>query len=198
MSERLPRLLPADLTDEQRSLYEAIVGGPRTSGVQLFPIVAPDGSLNGPFGIMLHVPHLGFPLQELGVMLRYRTSLSPREREIAILAVAATTRSSFELYAHGLVGQSVGLSEDEVNGLTNGSFSSAAPREEMAFRICREMVDNPTPSPLTWDQAAAHFHPAEILELVTVAGYYRTISQMTEICGVSVEPPVAEVSPPGR
>ncbi len=36
-------------------LYDGITGGDRLKGTQHFPVVAPDGSLNGPFAIMAHV-----------------------------------------------------------------------------------------------------------------------------------------------
>lgn len=56
MTERLPRLTPDALDDAQQVVYDGIAGGDRAKGVQHFPLTAGDGSLNGPFGIMLHAP----------------------------------------------------------------------------------------------------------------------------------------------
>jgi len=187
MTERIPRLRPTDLDDEQQALYASIVGGPRTKGAQLFTVVAEDGSLNGPFGLMLHVPHLGKPLEDLGAALRYRSGLSAREREIAILSVAATTRSSFEMFAHSLVGRSVGLTAGEVHALATAEFTSVDPREVCAARVCTQLVHDPQPDASLWDQAAARFSAQETLELIALAGYYRTISQMMEVFGVTAD-----------
>lgn len=193
MTEQIPRLLPGGLSKEQQGLYDLITTGPRASGSQYFSIAAPDGSLNGPFGLMLYIPCIGGPLQGLGAALRYQGSISDREREIAILAVAAATHSSFETYAHNLVGQSVGLSDDELRSLADGSFRSADRREDTAFRLCNELATDPTPGTDLWDIAVVEFAPEEVLELATLAGYYRTISQLMGISGVmAVESGVVE------
>lgn len=193
MTEQIPRLLPGGLSKKQQDLYDSITTGPRASGSQRFSIAAPDGSLNGPFGLMLYIPCIGGPLQSLGAALRYHGSVSDREREIAILAVAAATHSSFETYAHNLVGQSVGLSDKELMSLADGSFRSADPREDTAFRLCTELTLNPVPGTHLWDIAVVHFAPEEVLELATLAGYYRLISQVMGISGVmAVEPDAIE------
>ena len=137
---RLPDLTPAELGDAQRALREQILGGPRGSGPQHFPLVREDGSLTGPFGVMLHEPALGAPLQELGSAIRYATGLSARTREIAILAVASATGSTFEAYAHERVGRAAGLTEDELAALADGSFTSADPHEHAAHELCRRLV----------------------------------------------------------
>ena len=48
---RLPDLTPAELSDAQRALREQILGGPRGSGPQHFPLVREDGSLTGSVGL---------------------------------------------------------------------------------------------------------------------------------------------------
>lgn len=56
---RLPDLRPEDLDPEHRALYDDIVGGPRGSGPQHFPLTTRDGALSGPFAVMIHGPALG-------------------------------------------------------------------------------------------------------------------------------------------
>ena len=68
---RLPQLTPAELPVEQRRLYDAIVGGPRAAGPQLFELSDEQGRLNGPFGAMLLSPPVGGALQSLGAAIRY-------------------------------------------------------------------------------------------------------------------------------
>ena len=94
--ERLPRLAPEALTGDQRALYDAITSGPRAQGPQHFALAAQDGTLNGPFNALLYSPALGEALQEVGAAVRYRTGLTDRARELAILLVAARWHSAFE------------------------------------------------------------------------------------------------------
>src|SRR6185369_9661825 len=118
---RLRRLVPADLDEAQRLLYDRIVGGPRANGPRPVPLTEPDGSLRGPFNAMLYAPAVGEALQSLGAAVRFGTALSDRVREIAILAVAAHWDSAFERYAHEAIGRVVGLSEDIIAALRAGT-----------------------------------------------------------------------------
>ena len=67
-----PTCVPRTSITEERALYDDIVGGPRGTGPQHFPLTTPDGALTGPFGVMVHEPALGRPLQELGSAVRSR------------------------------------------------------------------------------------------------------------------------------
>ncbi len=98
------------------------------------------------FGLMLHVPGLGSALQELGSAVRYRTAMTARIREIAILTVAAATESEFERYAHERVGHAVGLSAEETTALRSGEFRSEDPTEQAAYDVCRHLLAGATPS----------------------------------------------------
>ncbi|MBD3924548.1 carboxymuconolactone decarboxylase family protein [Nocardioides cavernae] len=179
---RLPDLTPAELSDEQRALREQILGGPRGSGPQHFQLVHDDGSLTGPFGIMLHEPALGAPLQELGAALRYATGLTDRVRELAILAVAAATGSAFEAYAHERVGRAVGLTDDELAALADGSFSSADPQEVAAHDLCRHLLeDGQLAAGADVDVLTTRLGPRATTELVVLVGYYRTLAQLLDV-----------------
>lgn len=182
---RLPDLTPAELGQAQLELRERIVGGPRGSGPQHFPLVREDGSLTGPFGVMLHEPALGAPLQELGSAIRYASGLDARTREIAILAVAAATGSAFEAYAHERVGRAVGLTEDEIAALADGSFTSADPRERAAYDFCRHLLDDG--GHLDDDSYAAYadaLGTTTMTELIVLVGYYRTLAQLLDVFDV--------------
>ena len=184
---RLPDLTPADLTADQRELYDAIAGGPRASGTQHFPLTTPDGALTGPFGVMLHEPALGAPLQALGTAIRYATGLTAREREVAILAVAAATGSAFERFAHERVGRAAGLTDAELGALAAGEFTSADPREQAAYDLCRRLLADR--SRLTDED---HAEVVEVLgtssltELVVLVGYYRTLAQLLDVHDVGL------------
>jgi alkylhydroperoxidase family enzyme len=114
---RLTRLPRHTLNEEQAAVYDRIAGGQRAAGPQAFALVGDDGALEGPFNAYLYQPALGAALEALGVVIRYETSLTKREREIAILLTAAVHESAFEQYAHEAVGQQVGLSDDEIQSL---------------------------------------------------------------------------------
>lgn len=179
---RLPRLTPADLDPEQRDLRERIVGGPRASGPRLFDLEHDDGTLTGPFGVMLHHPVLGAPLQEVGAALRYRTGLPDRTREIAILAVAAATDSAFERHAHEAVGRSVGLTDAELTALAEQRFTSTDPAEQAAYDLCRRLLaGDPVLADEGYDALARVLGQPAITELTVLVGYYRLLADLMHV-----------------
>lgn len=185
MSERATRLLEGDLTPEQLAVYRGITGGPRASGEQVFDLKDENGALNGPFGLMLHAPALGSVLQELGAAIRYRTRLSNRAREIAILQVATATQSDFERYAHERVGRAAGLSEAELAALRTGTFFSADSRKEQAvYGLCERLMAGQVIDSAAFEETANVLDVEEILEVTILVGYYRTLAQMMDVFNV--------------
>lgn len=178
VTDRLGRLVPGELDGEQRALYDAIAGGPRASGPQHFALADAAGALEGPFGLMLHAPGIGAPLQELGAAIRYRTSLSDRHREIAILLVAVATASEFEWHAHTRVGLAAGLSATELSDLAAGSFAPVDPVEATVVAVCRAVLDDAVPDEQEYAAHRATLGERTLLELVVLVGYYRTLASM--------------------
>ena len=186
MLSRHTPIVPSELTGGQRVLYDTIVNGPRGKGKQAFPLTDSDGALNGPFGVMLYVPELGHALQELGSAIRYRSGLSGRVREIAVLQVAVSERSAFELWAHQRLGLNAGLSEEEVESIASGHFSSSDPTEQACYRFVAELNCRDDLS----DEAFANYvdvigRPG-ILELTVLVGYYSTLALSMRVFDIGV------------
>ncbi len=141
MSEpRLAKAAPAALDPEQRALYEAIAGGRRAQGPQLFRLTDDDGALEGPFNAFLLQPRLGGALQALGSSVRYDTELSDRAREIAILVVAVHWHSDFEWYAHEAVGRHAGLTDDELAALRDRRHDAFDGSERVVARTASRLA----------------------------------------------------------
>lgn len=185
-AERLPRLTPGDLTEEQEEVYRSITGGPRAQGKQLFPLTDADGALTGPFGVMLHAPALGVALQEVGAAIRYRTDLSARSREVAILLVAVATDSEFEWYAHSRVGASVGLTPDELDALRQGRFTSDDPGEEAVARLSVALLEGRALDDGEYALYDAVLGSRAIVEVVVLVGYYRLLAQSMQVFEIGV------------
>jgi 4-carboxymuconolactone decarboxylase len=186
MTDRLSRLTPGDLDADQQAVYDGIAGGDRAQGVQHFPLAAEDGSLNGPFGIMLHAPGVGASLQELGAAIRYRTSLSARVREIAILMVATAVDSPFEWWAHERVGRAAGLTEEELRALAEGTFTSEEPVEQAAAELSALLLAGQALDDATYAAVEARLGAPAIIELTTLVGYYRTLAALMLVFDVGV------------
>lgn len=181
---RQPRLLPGQLDDEQAALHRAITEGPRGTGPQLFALTDDEGALVGPYGGFLLSPYLGDALQQVGAAVRYRSGLSDRVRELAILVVAAHWRSSFETRAHEAVGRACGLSEDEMAAVRDGRMPSLRdPGERAAVRLAGAMVAGDVDDQ-TWEACTPQLDASMVFELTTLVGYYATLALQMRVLRV--------------
>ncbi|MGI5289860.1 carboxymuconolactone decarboxylase family protein [Nonomuraea polychroma] len=179
---RLSGLLPEELDEEQAELYRAIAGGPRAAGPQAFALADEQGRLRGPFNAMLLSPPVGLALQAVGTAVRYGSVLTPRIREMAILAVAAHWDSDFEREAHEAVGRTCGLTESELAALHEGRplvlddpAERAAIRAAVALAAAGELTDE------EYAGAVAALGERGLFELTTLVGYYGTLAMQLRV-----------------
>lgn len=173
MHGRLPWPRPDELDQARRAVYDGIAGGPRAAGPQAFRLTDDEGRLEGPFNAMLVSPGVGMALQDLGAAVRYRTALSDRAREIAILALAALRRSDFEWYAHERVGRRAGLTDGEIAAIRRGDEPPELSGTELA--VLRTTVALAAAGDLDDEQftrAESALGREQLAELVVLVGYY--------------------------
>ena len=192
---RIGKLEPSALDAEQRSLYDAIAGGRRAQGPQLFRLADADGRLEGPFNAFLLQPRLGSALQALGASVRYDTGLDDRCREIAILVVAAHWRSDFEWHAHEAVGRAAGLGDAELAALREGRHAELAGRESVVARTAAALVTRGDLDDAEFGEAVGHLGPAGLFELLTLVGYYATLALQLRVFRVPAPDSPAADSP---
>lgn len=173
---RLEPVPPTEMDPAQTALYASITSGPRAQGPQHFDLTREDGALLGPFNALLLSPDLGATLQEVGAAIRYRSALSARTREIAVLTVAAHWDCAFERMAHESVGLAVGLTLDEMSRIRSGVVPPLEdPGERACAHLVRAMVDGDVDDD-AWAAWADTVGNAAVFELTTLVGYYATVA----------------------
>jgi len=174
---RLPWFEPHELSAEQRAIYDDIAGGPRAQGPQAFALTDGAGRLEGPFNAMLVEPAIGGALQALGSAIRYRSPLTARAREIAILEVAALRRSAFEWYAHERVGRLAGLTDTELSALASGAAAASFDATETIVRaVVRALIVERDLGDALYAEAEAALGTPVVAYLIALAGYYDLLS----------------------
>lgn len=191
---RIPKLAPSSLDGEQRSLYDAIAGGRRAQGPQLFRLTDSEGCLEGPFNAFLLQPRLGSALQALGSSVRYDTGLDDRCREIAILVVAAHWRSDFEWYAHEAVGRSAGLGDAELAAIRDGRHDALTGWEAVVARTVAALVDRADLDEAEYREAVGQVGVEGLFELLTLVGYYATLALQLRVFRVPAPDGAAPLS----
>ena len=172
---RIRPLTPAELSLEQEALRATIADGPRAQGPQHFALTAADGSLRGPFDLMLRSPAVGHALQELGAAIRYRTGFSTRSRELAILLVAAHWDSAFERESHEAIARSVGFGQHELDAIRDLDASVFEGGERAVAEATLGLLGGDLPD-AAWDAASGALGVEGVFELTALVGYYSTLA----------------------
>jgi 4-carboxymuconolactone decarboxylase len=173
---RLPVLSPAALNDEQKPLYEDMRKGIK-SYFGGFVNVRSDGALLGPWNPWLHAPKFGKPVWDLVKTMIADPCLAPAVREVAILVTGAHFRSAYELYAHVLVAEQRGLSDEKLSAIVAGQRPSDLTRPEaVAYDFASALVNGGVVPELTYRAATREFGAQGAAELSYLVGLYCMVS----------------------
>jgi 4-carboxymuconolactone decarboxylase len=182
---RIDRLPPHRLTAEQQALHAEIAHGPRADGPQLFALTDDEGGLRGPFNAFLLSPRVGRALQDVGAAIRYRSELTPRIREMAILAVAARWQSAFEWRSHEPIARSAGVTDEELDCLRDGKVLPLDDEtESTALLAVRGMLDGDVADDV-YGAVVTQIGEGALFELSTLVGYYATLALQMRVFRVT-------------
>jgi alkylhydroperoxidase family enzyme len=120
-----------------------------------------------------------------------RGSIERREREIVILRATARAGAAYEWGVHvAFFAERVGLGREEVAATAHGAADDPAwgPRERLLVRLVDQLHETARIDDALWRELSAAFTPAQRVELVVLAGFYRTISCAVNAFGVEHEP----------
>jgi alkylhydroperoxidase family enzyme len=122
--------------------------------------------------------------------LSRRLSLSLREREIAILRTCARCGCEYEWGVHvAYFAERAGLSREALRSLTAGTPAdpgwSAA--EHALIGACDALHEGADLPDAAWAALAAHYSPAQILDLLLLCGWYHAISFAARAARVPLE-----------
>jgi 4-carboxymuconolactone decarboxylase len=173
---RFPQLTMDQLTGQQKSLGEQIIG------------VSSIG-LGGPYNALLRSPVLGQRMFDLLHYLRWETSVPLRLNEFAILIVGRQWRSQVEWFAHAPLAIKAGLSPDIVAELKANKRPSNMPAEEAAvYDFVTELTTKHEVSDDTFSRAKALLGEQQIVDLTAVAGTYIAIAMVLAMSEAGVPP----------
>jgi 4-carboxymuconolactone decarboxylase len=187
---RLPLIAPADLTVEQKSLYDDMRRGIH-SNFNAFKAEREDGALMGPWNPWLHEPAIGKAVWDLTLAMTANATLPDNIRQIAILVVGARYDAAYEIYAHIAVAEQGGMADERLATLVADLKPSDFSRDEsiaydLAYALSRGGV---LPEPL-YRLALAAFGQHGLNELIYLVGLYALVS--TTLNGFNVPVPEHE------
>ena len=174
---RLPLADPATLTGAQRDLFEALKAAweplSNKAGIQM---ATADGRLIGPYNTFLLHPEVAAKFSEFQAAEATYTTLSPRVREVVIIAVGAVWRADYELYAHTTLARNAGLSEDAVTTLANGCIpDDLSEHEKIAARLAHQLSSHHRVDAELYREAEKAFGTTGLFDIAALIGQYHTV-----------------------
>lgn len=168
---RLTPLTEDRLDEPAAALREAIIG-PRGHSV-----VNEAGGLHGPFNAWLHAPVIGKRLSALGSSLRHEMDLDRRLIELAIITVGARWKAEFEWYAHSQMALDAGVAPATVEAIGNGDEPALELDDErVVYAAAHQLCRNGRLDEATYSAATDVLGETQMVELVSLVGYYTLIS----------------------
>jgi 4-carboxymuconolactone decarboxylase len=158
--------MPVDqMSPAQREGYRFLVDGPR-------------GRLPGPYKVWVHNPRLVHAAAPLGQHFTPgQSSLSEREREIAVIVMTSRWHSAYPTAAHEKRGQEVGLPAAGVEAMIAGLPASFAdPREQVVYEVAVALAGGRLISQGLYDRAVKALGHESITDMIVLMGYYTAVS----------------------
>lgn len=120
----------------------------------------------------LFVAHMGFAQKFMA-----EPTLSPRDRELAVLRLAWVSGAPFEWGGHVTIGKACGITEKEVARIIEGSAAQGWSEFDRALvRSAEELHEDSMISDATWEVLAGGLDERQLIELVMLIGHYKTVA----------------------
>lgn len=156
-----------------------------------------DRPLLNIFRTMAHHPDLMKRWLGFGQHILGQSTLSPRDREIAILRVGSRCRSGYEWSQHVRIGLDAGLSEEEITRIHEGSAAAGWTEAERAILdAADELVADAFVTTPTWKRLSSHYDTQQLMDLIFTVGQYNLVSMALNTMGVQLEDDASRLSPP--
>ncbi|MFF7245514.1 carboxymuconolactone decarboxylase family protein [Embleya sp. NPDC008237] len=129
------------------------------------------------FRVLEHHPELASRMRVVGSGLLVHGTLPAVERETVVQRVCARAGCSYEWGVHAEVfGEQVGLTPRQLRATVHDDAGAWSERQAILVRVVDELHDGADLADATWAELRARFADAEIVEILVLAGWYRTIA----------------------
>jgi 4-carboxymuconolactone decarboxylase len=174
-----PRLAPLDppYDDQTADTLTRLMGNVDAEPPKLFRTIA-------------HHPAILERFRQIGSTLLSFTTLDPVERETVIHRVTARAGAEYEWGVHAVAfARPLGLGDDWLQATVHGTPDDFIDeRQRLLVALADELHDSATVSDELYAQLEANWPPAQIVELLALAGFYRLVSYLVNALAIEPEP----------
>jgi 4-carboxymuconolactone decarboxylase len=140
------------------------------------------------FRTLAHHPKLMKRWLVFGGHILSKSTLTPRDREIAILRVGWLCQAGYEWGQHVVIGREAGLRDDDIDRIISGPESDGwSPRESALLRGVDELHTDRFVSDATWATLSEFYSTQQLMDFVFTVGQYEMVSMALNTFGVQLD-----------
>jgi 4-carboxymuconolactone decarboxylase len=172
-----PRVAPlaeSEWPEEARELFDNM----RRAGGRVLNI----------FATLAHHPKLMKRWLVFGNHVLGKSTLSPRERELAILRIGWLCRAEYEWGQHVEISRRIGISDEDIQRVSDGPDAAGwDPFEAMIVRAVDELHGDAMIGDATWKVLSERYDTQQLMDLVFTVGQYNLVSMALNTLGVQLD-----------
>jgi alkylhydroperoxidase family enzyme len=128
-------------------------------------------------GMLARHPALAQAFNTFNGHILFATTLSPRQREMLVLRVAAVRQAAYEWKQHVVLAADAGLTSDEVTWIEEGpSAPGWSPLDAALISAVDELLRSATVTDGTWEVLAAELDVEQLMDMVFTVGAYDALA----------------------
>ena len=169
---RLPPLPPEERTESQQKILDEI------STVKVDGVLKPRDDADA---LEILIRHSELYLAHLEVAKKFLSDgeMSVRDRELAILRIGWLSQAPFEWGSHVMIAKRHGITTEEIEQVIVGSSSPIwSDHDRAIIRAMEEIHFDSMIGDGSWDTLAETYSDKELMELIILAGQYKTVAYL--------------------
>lgn len=146
--------------------------------------------------LLVNSPDMARTFNGVGNYIRFKSSLDPRLRELAILQVGWLAKSEYEFTHHVRIGKEFGVTDEDIAGLiaeTDGKPSRLEPLAKVILKGAREMTRDMAMSEATFAEIKRELSSEQMVDLVLTIAFYCAVVRVLATMKIDNEPYYKEV-----
>jgi alkylhydroperoxidase family enzyme len=147
-----------------------------------------NGKVINIFRVLMNHPLLAREWGRFGAyILSEKQTLSPRDREFAILRIGWLNQSPYEFEQHQRISKQLGITDDEMDRITKGPTAGWSKHDAAILQAADDLFENSIVSDETWKTLSATYNTQQMMDLVFTIGQYNLVSWALNSCGVPLD-----------
>ncbi len=117
-----------------------------------------------------------------------KSTLPPREREIAILRIGWLCQAEYEWGQHVIIGKATGLTDDEIACIKEGASAAIwSEHDRLIIKATDELHGDAFIGDETWEGLSKTYNTQQLMDLVFTVGQYNLVSMALNTLGVQLD-----------